>query len=926
MGGSIMIERRKIILCFLTVLLFSVLSVGFAEDPNNSTVLGNDYLQVSQDASCNVTLASDAVRLSDINDGSGVQNYVERLNSNMETFNWYVNSSMNVSGDGKTPQTAYNNIKDAFDITKLHPGDTIYIAAGLYTGESNTGIKLDAINNYARWTSQLNNIVKYGEGKAIMPLNIVKYGEGKAIISMEECMEKYDSSRSWVYDSSRAWVINIPYLNIVGLTFLGNGANGIRAGGGIYFKGSEISIINSTFINNTAERGGALQLDNSPFFEGHILSILNSTFINNQATSQGGAIYVKDITYDSIINATFFSNQAPVGSATYFNSNLLNSHITGKYISNIATALKVHDETLGVYDDIHEGVILPLGGTNIFHNVNDSIIEGTYTNNKGGVNTFITTDWHGTKHVIINGTYIANTDGRDAYNNYFTHDAINYVSKPYDDVIVTGMYYIDRLDYPPLRSYNHIKANNIVEQNITFLRTWYVNTMYSGTISRGYTSEYPFKTLNEALEVAHDGDTIMFAPGTYTGKGKNVDLIINKNLNLQTYGTGDVIFDAESKSRIWTVNASNLNITGITFKNGKSSYGGAIYFNNIIYNSRISGKFINNNATTGNGSAMYFQEAISSLITGKYINNTNYFKKENLSTLYNFNDTITTLNNDSTLYVLNNFIYVDTNFIPGLSRDGFTEFLKRDGYTPFTAFKTLKDALNVAHDGDVILIAPGTYAGTDNIGLNIDKQLSLMSAGNVTFDGHMNSRIWTISSSSGVISNFTIMGITFQNGYSTDEYGGGALLFKNTLKDSVINANFINNRAYYQGGAIAFTKSTNAMDVHMEAFHDPSNIALSNVSITGYFYKNTATDHFIDEWERSKDKPKYEIRGGAIYYSGSVINCSIGGIYILNHIGVFDKDNNMWGGVNCFNGLVQNTSITGYYIINGMDLSNIYII
>ena len=117
-----------------TVFLFSVLSVGFAEDPNNSTVLGNDYLQVSQDASCNVTLASDAVRLSDINDGSGVQNYVERLNSNMETFNWYVNSSMNVSGDGKTPQTAYNNIKDAFNITKLHPGDTIYIAAGYILG------------------------------------------------------------------------------------------------------------------------------------------------------------------------------------------------------------------------------------------------------------------------------------------------------------------------------------------------------------------------------------------------------------------------------------------------------------------------------------------------------------------------------------------------------------------------------------------------------------------------------------------------------------------------------------------------------------------------------------------------------------------------------------------------------------------------
>ena len=244
---------------------------------------------------------------------------------------------------------------------------------------------------------------------------------------------------------------------------------------------------------------------------------------------------------------------------------------------------------------------------------------------------------------------------------------------------------------------------------------------------------------------------------------------INKNLNLQTYGTGDVIFDAESKSRIWTVNASNLNITGITFKNGKSSYGGAIYFNNIIYNSRISGKFINNNATTGNGSAMYFQEAISSLITGKYINNTNYFKN-----------------------VLNNIIYVNCHFLPGLSSNGYTEFLKRDGYTPFTAFKTLLDAVNAAKDGDIIQIAEGNYTGYGNVqDMNINKNLTIMNDGKmVIFDAKdTQNRIWTITAS-----QVNILGITFTNGLKSSH--GGALFFKNKLVNSVIASNFINNRVY----------------------------------------------------------------------------------------------------------------------------------
>ena len=688
--------------------------------------------------------------------------------------------------------------------------------------------------------------------------------------------------------------------------------SGHDGGGANYFKGDiSNSNITGSYINNTAWSGGA------NFILGNIQnSKITGIYTQNTAKNAGGANHFRGKIIKSDINGKYNNNRAGTGGANYFDEIIIDSIINGTYYANVADLGHGHFTWTELKFLMSGGAnYFKSGGANYFKSdIWNTLITGDYNNNiaysSGGANFF-----NGNiDSSIIDGIYKNNERTAGLGNcNYFTY---------LQDVIITGTYYTPSLPHGEgvdciksfskdglSKYFSYINnPRSTFSDNRTYIWSLYVNASakvnQNSSEGNGLSPERPFKTLNEALNVVQDGATIFIAPGTYTGKGQNVDLIINKNLNLQTYGTGDVIFDAESKSRIWTVNASNLNITGITFQNGKSSYGGAIYFNNIIYNSRISGKFINNNATTGNGSAMYFQEAISSLITGKYINNTNYFKKENLSTFYKFNDTITTLNNDSTVYVLNNIIYVNCHFLPGLSSNGYTEFLKGDGYTPFTAFKTLLDAVNAAKDGDIIQIAEGNYTGYGNVeDMNINKNLTIMNDGKmVIFDAKdTQNRIWTITAS-----QVNILGITFTNGKSSH---GGALLFKNKLVNSVIASNFINNRVYTitktcYGGAIAFESS------------------LDNVTITGTFLNNSVYNWKIeDEWNWDNSM-YYYLYGGAISFAGNVTNCNISGVYMDNHIDVTDKSSRAMGGVFYFASWVINTTITGDYALNSITTPN----
>uniref|UniRef100_UPI003890E314 Ig-like domain repeat protein n=1 Tax=Methanobrevibacter sp. TaxID=66852 RepID=UPI003890E314 len=189
-------------------------------------------------------------------------------------------------------------------------------------------------------------------------------------------------------------------------------------------------------------------------------------------------------------------------------------------------------------------------------------------------------------------------------------------------VVVTGL--TDNVTANVFYAGDYMYNNASTTVNIVVypqIRVWYVDGNRNSS-GNGTSKETAFKTLKEAVNKAPDGSTIYIMPGTYVGDD-NVGLFIDQDLSLINYGGGEVIFDAQGLCRILTVNAESINITGLTFKNGKEEYvGGAILFNLALNNSIINATFINNTIMDGAGGAItFYSEINNSVINSVFINN-----------------------------------------------------------------------------------------------------------------------------------------------------------------------------------------------------------------------------------------------------------------------------------------------------------------
>jgi predicted outer membrane repeat protein len=152
-----------------------------------------------------------------------------------------------------------------------------------------------------------------------------------------------------------------------------------------------------------------------------------------------------------------------------------------------------------------------------------------------------------------------------------------------------------------------LKVSN--DEVLTAGSNWYVNGSKTSS-GNGTSDAEAFKTLKESLSVAKGGDTIMIASGEYKGT-QNTDLTIDKNLNFVKYGNAKAVFDAENQRGIWTVKATSINIIGITFKNGKAEYGGAIHSKSWVGSvSVIACSFIHNHVRYGGG-AIYSENYVN---------------------------------------------------------------------------------------------------------------------------------------------------------------------------------------------------------------------------------------------------------------------------------------------------------------------------
>ena len=170
--------------------------------------------------------------------------------------------------------------------------------------------------------------------------------------------------------------------------------------------------------------------------------------------------------------------------------------------------------------------------------------------------------------------------------------------------------------------------------------------------------------------------------------------------------------------------------------------------------------------------------------------------------------------------------------------------------------ETIEEAINRCQDGDAIMLSPGLYKGLGNVGLNINKNIAILSnpnqTGDVIIDGEENSWIWNISST-----NITILGLTFLNGKT--EGDGAALKFNEPLENCTIISNFYSNNAA-NGGAIYFASNG-------------GNISYCDFSSNNALYDGGSV-YFSDGGTIINNTFSYNIasRGGAVFVTGDLVN------------------------------------------------------
>lgn len=129
-------------------------------------------------------------------------------------------------------------------------------------------------------------------------------------------------------------------------------------------------------------------------------------------------------------------------------------------------------------------------------------------------------------------------------------------------------------------------------------------------------SESPVATIEKAINMSGDESKIIVHEGVYRESNLNITKA------LEIHGQGNVVIDAENKSRIFTINTASpvkVLLSGITFANGIAYQGGAIYIRGAA-TTIDSSRFVNNTALA-QGGAIYWNSENGKLINTLIENN-----------------------------------------------------------------------------------------------------------------------------------------------------------------------------------------------------------------------------------------------------------------------------------------------------------------
>ena len=202
---------------------------------------------------------------------------------------------------------SYNNSTGVLTLTK-QTTSTYNLAGFLHLDTSGTTYTMteDEITRYGIGAMAGSNNTKtvnagdyiihaYGSNAGVM------VGEGQTLNINGGTWDGFKSdSGGAIYNNGSSAKIE----NITNSTFANNSAQG---GGAINnYRGTISNITNTTFTNNSANAGGAILSYNGST----ISNITNTTFTNNSVVGEGGAIFILKGTIGNITNSTFANNSA----------------------------------------------------------------------------------------------------------------------------------------------------------------------------------------------------------------------------------------------------------------------------------------------------------------------------------------------------------------------------------------------------------------------------------------------------------------------------------------------------------------------------------------------------------------------------------------------------------------------------------------
>ncbi|MBE6502750.1 MAG: hypothetical protein E7Z76_00440 [Methanobrevibacter sp.] len=398
-------------------------------------------------------------------------------------------------------------------------------------------------------------------------------------------------SNSAAYGGALRSINSFSNLKVYNSTFKYNSAK--SDGGAISMHGANSEIHNCIFISNTvSKRGGGIDTTSSKSV------IENCTFINNTASQWGGGIRFSGEN-SKILNSTFINNVAKLQGGGAVS---IGGYATNAYVDNIVV-INCSAKYQG------SGVMSFVTGTTIVN----SIFKNNFNtaNDYGGAVAFSNKNAK-----LINSTFSNNTnyDGGavliyDACNNAVIENCIfnNNVAK------VSG---------GAIRSSK--SSNKVTIKNSTFINNRAQN--YGGSLSiNGYSSIISNCTfINSSATyggamflsnncILNNSNLINNFANIYGG---GVYASNNVQILLSTFNNNSAL---SSGGSIYSIN-SNLLISGSNFFNSSSNVGGAIYLTEGSKNVIIGCNFKDNIAKTIGG-AIYFNTPDSSINESNFNNN-----------------------------------------------------------------------------------------------------------------------------------------------------------------------------------------------------------------------------------------------------------------------------------------------------------------